>query len=83
MALIQELFAPSVLLLQAGGGQFTQDPATARLAVTKYFTTATAIVPIHFGTFAGLATEAEVAAAFAGDLRLTIMSPGQTTAFTP
>ena len=83
MALIQELFAPSVLLLQAGGGQFTQDPATARLAVTKYFTTATAIVPMHFGTFAGLATEAEVAAAFAGDLRLTIMSPGQTTAFTP
>lgn len=82
MALIQELYAPSVLLLQAGGGPFNQDPATARLTVTKYFTTATAIVPMHFGTFASLATETDVRTAFTGEARLTIMTPGQTTTFT-
>ena len=82
MALIQEIYAPSVLLLQVGGGPFNQDPATARLAVTKYFPTATTIVPMHFGTFAGLATETEVRTAFAGEARLTVMNPGQTTAFT-
>ncbi|MDE0828870.1 MAG: metal-dependent hydrolase [Vicinamibacterales bacterium] len=82
MALIQEIYAPSVLLLQTGGGPFNQNPTTARLAVTKYFTTATAIVPMHFGTFAGLATETDVRTAFAGESRLTVMTPGQTTTFT-
>ncbi len=81
MALIQELFNPSVLLLQAGGGAFNMDPTTAALAVTKYFTTAGAIVPMHFGTFTGLATEAQVRAAFASDARLTVMTPGQTVTF--
>ncbi len=82
MALIEEIYAPSVLLLQVGGGPFNQDPETARLAVTKYFTTATTIVPMHFGTFASLATETEVRTAFAGETRLTVMTPGQTTMFT-
>ena len=81
MALIQELFSPSVLLLQAGGGAFNMDPTTAALAVTKYFTTAGAIIPMHFGTFTGLATEAQVRAAFASDARLTVMTPGQTVTF--
>ena len=81
MALIQELFSPSVLLLQAGGGAFNMYPTTAALAVTKYFTTAGAIIPMHFGTFTGLATEAQVRAAFASDARLTVMTPGQTVMF--
>ena len=81
MALIQELFSPSVLLLQAGGGASNMDPTTAALAVTKYFTTAGAIIPMHFGTFTGLATEAQVRAAFASDDRLTVMTPGQTVTF--
>lgn len=83
MALIQEIYAPSVLLLQAGGGPFNQNPTTARLAVTKYFTTATTIVPMHFGTFTGLATESDVRTAFAGEARLTVMTPGQTMTFAP
>lgn len=81
MALIDELYAPSVLLLNAGGGPFTQDPKTAALAARRYFTHAKSIVPMHFGTFPPLAKEAEVRAAFAKDKRLVLMKPGQTRVF--
>ena len=80
MALIQELYHPSIILLGVGGGPYTEDPKTAALAVRKYFRP-TAIVPMHFGTFPGLATDAEVRAAFAGDRRVVFMTPGQQRAF--
>ncbi len=80
MALIQEMFRPSIILLGVGGGPYTQDPAAARRAITKYFKPAT-IVPMHYGTFPGLATEAQVRAAFSGDKRLIVMKPGQSLTF--
>lgn len=80
MSLIQEMFHPSIILLGMGGGPYTQDPATARLAVTKYFKPTT-IVPMHYATFPGLATEAQVRAAFAGDRRLVVMKPGEKRTF--
>ncbi|HZU53608.1 MAG TPA: metal-dependent hydrolase [Holophagaceae bacterium] len=80
MSLIQELYHPSILLMGVGGGPYTEDPATAALAVRKYFRPS-AIVPMHFGTFPGLATESEVRGAFKGDKRLTVMKPGQTLKF--
>jgi L-ascorbate metabolism protein UlaG (beta-lactamase superfamily) len=80
MALIQELYHPSILLLCVGGGPYTEDPKTAALAVRKYFHPTT-IVPMHFGTFPGLATDAQVRAAFAGDKRVVMMTPGQTRQF--
>ncbi len=80
MALIQELYHPSVLLLCVGGGPYTEDPATAALAVKKYFHPE-AIVPMHYGTFPGLAKAEEVRRAFAGDKRLRMMRPGETLAF--
>jgi L-ascorbate metabolism protein UlaG (beta-lactamase superfamily) len=80
MALIQELYHPNVILLNVGGGPYTQDPRTARTAVTKYFRPTT-IVPMHYATFPGLATEAQVRSAFAGDRRLTVMTPGQKLTF--
>ena len=80
MSLIQELYHPSVLLLGVGGGPYTEDPATAALAVKKYFHPSV-IVPMHYGTFPGLATDAQVRAAFKGDKRLTVMKPGQTLTF--
>jgi L-ascorbate metabolism protein UlaG (beta-lactamase superfamily) len=80
MALIQELYHPTILLLGTGGGPYTEDPATAKLAVTKYFHP-TAIIPMHYGTFPGLATEADVKKAFAGDPRLIVMHPGQSHTF--
>lgn len=80
MALIQELFAPEIILLQVGGGPYNQDPATAALAIKKYFKPKV-IVPMHFGTFGMLADEAAVTAAFKGDGRVRMMTPGETAKF--
>ena len=35
MALIQEIYRPNIILLNAGGGPYTEDPKTAALAVKK------------------------------------------------
>lgn len=80
MALIQEIFHPSIVLLCVGGGPYTEDPKTAALAIRKYFSPSV-IVPMHYATFPGLATDADVRAAFAGDKRLNVMKPGETRRF--
>lgn len=80
MSLIQEQFHPDIIMINVGGGPYTEDPATAALAVRKYFTPKT-VIPMHYGTFPGLATEAQVRAAFAHDRRLVVMKPGQTITF--
>ena len=41
-----------------GGGPYTQSPMVAHRAVDKFFRPQT-IVPMHYATFPGLATEAE------------------------
>jgi len=80
MSLIQELYHPSIILLCVGGGPYTEDPKTAALAVRKYFFPTT-IVPMHYGTFPGLATTAQVRSAFGADRRAVIMTPGETRRF--
>lgn len=80
MSLIQEMFHPSIIMLGVGGGPYTQGPDAARKEILKYFAPAT-IIPMHYGTFPGLATEAQVKAAFGGDKRLTVMKPGETRTF--
>ncbi len=80
MSLIQERYQPSIILLNVGGGPYTQDPRTAALAIRKYFRPRT-IVPMHFATFPGLSTEQQVRAAFGNDARLTVMRPGETRRF--
>lgn len=80
MALIEEIHHPSIILLNVGGGPYTQNPATAALAVKKYFHPAV-IVPMHHRTFPGLATEDDVKKAFAGDSRLHLLAVGQQATF--
>ena len=80
MSLIQEMYRPGIILLGVGGGPYTQGPAEAHRAVDKYFKPAT-IVPMHYATFPGLATEAQVRNAFAGDKRLQVMKVGETRSF--
>ena len=77
MALIQEIHRPDIVMISAGGGPFTCDPATAALAISKYFEP-TKIVPMHFGTFGALADERQVRDAFGDDPRLVVMRPGET-----
>ena len=80
MALIQELYRPSVILLNVGGGPYTEDPKTGALVIRKYFSPE-AIVPMHFATFPGLSSEADVRAAFKDDRRLQVLKPGETRSF--
>ena len=80
MGLIQEIFHPNIILLGVGGGPYTQNPYTAKMAIDKYFKPQT-IIPMHYGTFEGLATAAEVRLRFKGDRRVTMMTPGQTLTF--
>lgn len=80
MSLIQERYSPSIILLNVGGGPYTEDPTTAALAIRKYFRPRT-IVPMHFATFPALANEQQVRAAFGNDARLTVMRPGETRRF--
>jgi L-ascorbate metabolism protein UlaG (beta-lactamase superfamily) len=75
MALIQKIYQPAIILLQAGGGPYNQDPKVAAMAVNDYFKPET-IIPMHYGTFPVLADEAAVKAAFGNDTRLKIMKPG-------
>lgn len=79
MALIQELYHPNIVLLNVGGGPYTEDPRVAALAIKKYFQP-DVIVPMHYGTFPALAQEADVRAAFAGDARLRVLKIGARTA---
>ena len=80
MELIQEIFHPNIILLGVGGGPYTQNPYTAKMAIDKYFKPQT-IIPMHYGTFEGLATAAELRLRFQGDRRVTIMTPGQKLTF--
>lgn len=80
MELIQAMYYPNIILLNVGGGPYTEDPKAAAMAVRRYFKPTT-IVPMHYKTFPGLATDADVRAAFPGDKRLTIMNPGETRQF--
>ena len=80
MTLIQEMYHPSIILLGVGGGPYTQGPSDAKKEIARYFKPSV-IVPMHYATFPGLATEADVKAAFAGDKRLTVMKPGEKRMF--
>lgn len=80
MELIQELHHPNIILLGVGGGPYTMDPRVAQLAVNKYFKPQV-IVPMHYGTFPGLATPTDVKVRFAGDRRVRMMTPGQKLVF--
>ena len=80
MALIQEIHKPAIILMNSGGGPFTQNPAGAALALKKYFKPKV-VIPMHYGTFPALATEADVTKAFAKDKRVTIMKPGESRSF--
>lgn len=76
MALIHDLYKPEILLMNAGGGPYTQDPTTAALAVKKFFKPKV-VVPMHFGTFPPLATKEDVEKAFGKDKRVRVLEIGK------
>ena len=81
MRFIQAFYHPNILLLCAGGGPYTQDPATAAY-VTRRLLFPSVIVPMHYGISSPpFATEQDIRNAFIDDPRLVIMTPGETRAF--
>ncbi len=80
MSLIQEIFAPEIILLQAGGGPFNQDPEIAALAIKKYFDPKL-IIPMHYATWPILSSEEDVRKALGGDSRVKILKPGDTVKY--
>jgi L-ascorbate metabolism protein UlaG (beta-lactamase superfamily) len=82
MALIEELYHPTIVLLTCGGGRWGMNPSTAALAIKKYFKPKL-IIPMHYGTDPELSSEADVVAAFKGDKRVRVMTPGQTISLAP
>ncbi len=80
MALIQEIFSPEVILLQAGGGPYNQDPEIAALAIKKYFDPKL-IIPMHYATWPILSSEEDVRKALGGDSRVKMLKPGEKVKF--
>ena len=80
MALIDEIFSPNIVLLQAGGGPYNQDPGIAALAIKKYFK-ADVVIPMHYGTWPILSAEADVKAELGGTAGIKIMQPGDSADF--
>lgn len=80
MALIQEFYHPNIILMNTGGKAYGQSPTVALLAVNRFFKPQV-IIPMHYASFAGMSTEAEVRAAIGQDKRVQFMKPGQTKNF--
>jgi L-ascorbate metabolism protein UlaG (beta-lactamase superfamily) len=80
MALIEEFYHPTIILLNVGGKAYGQSPEVAMTAVNKYFKPRT-IIPMHYASLPTLSTEAEVRAVLEKDKRVLFMKPGQTKTF--
>lgn len=81
MALIEQFFHPTIVLLAAGGGRAGQDPATAAFVGRTYFHPRT-IIPMHYGSLPPpFATRADIAAAFGDDRRVRLAVPGTEMSF--
>jgi L-ascorbate metabolism protein UlaG (beta-lactamase superfamily) len=83
MALIEQFFHPTIVLLAAGGGRAGQDPATAAWVARTYFR-AQVVIPMHYGSLpAPFATREEVAAAFSAIPRARLAAPGTELTLSP
>lgn len=76
MSLIQEIFKPDIILLNVGGGPFTQPPEIAKLSIKKYFKPKY-IIPMHYGTFGIIANEEEIKKVFT-EPNVYFLKPGET-----
>jgi L-ascorbate metabolism protein UlaG (beta-lactamase superfamily) len=81
MALIEEYFHPTVLLVASGGGRAGQDPATAAKVARTYFR-AQIVIPMHYGSLPPpFATREQVTAAFGDDPPVRLITPGMEISF--
>lgn len=79
MALIEELYHPTIGLLPIGG-RYTMDAKAAALAAKKFFNFKT-IIPIHYATFGALAQTADAFVAAGQGLPIKPLKPGESLEF--
>lgn len=77
MALIEEFYHPTIILMNVGGKAYGQSPAVALTAMKKYFKPKV-IIPMHYASMPEMSTEKEVRAAIEKDSRVRFMKPGET-----
>ncbi len=78
MELIQEIFNPKIILLNVGGGPFTQNPSVAKLAIKKFFKPEY-IIPMHYDTFPLISSEESVKKEFEKfTIKTLFLKPGET-----
>jgi L-ascorbate metabolism protein UlaG (beta-lactamase superfamily) len=80
MALIQELYHPTIILMNTGGKAYGQSPDVALLAIKKYFKPKV-IIPMHYASMPTMSTLEEVRAAIGKDPRVVFMKPGETRSY--
>jgi L-ascorbate metabolism protein UlaG (beta-lactamase superfamily) len=80
MALIQELYHPTIILMNTGGRAYGQSPPIALWGVSRYFRPEI-IIPMHYASMPTMSTDAEVRAAIGHDRRVRFMKPGEVIRF--
>lgn len=80
MALIQELYRPTIILMNVGGKAYGQSPTVALTGIKKYFNPQV-IIPMHYASMPTMSTEEEVRKAIGHDRRVRFMKPGETLRF--
>ena len=80
MALIQELYHPTIILMNTGGKAYGQSPEVALRGVNRWFDPKV-IIPMHYASLPTMSTDAEVRALIGHDPRVRFMKPGETARF--
>jgi L-ascorbate metabolism protein UlaG (beta-lactamase superfamily) len=80
MAMTQEFYHPTIILLNVGGRACGQSHEVATTATGKYFKPQI-IIRMHYASLPTLSTEAEVRAVFEKDKHVLFMRPGQKKTF--
>ena len=80
MALIEELYHPTIILMNAGGKAYGQSPEVGLMGINRWFHPRV-IIPMHYASMPTMSTEAEVRAAIGHDPRVRFMKPGESARF--
>jgi L-ascorbate metabolism protein UlaG (beta-lactamase superfamily) len=80
MALIQEFYHPTIILMNVGGKAYGQSPTVALTAIKKYFKPQV-IIPMHYASMPEMSTDEEVRKAIGHDKRVRFLKVGEPRRF--
>ena len=80
MALIQEFYHPTIILMNAGGKAYGQAPEVGLMGINRWFAPQV-IIPMHYASMPTMSTDAEVRAAIGHDKRVRFLTPGESARF--